>query len=213
MHFTLHKTTPPWAIGKIKFVLFMLALVPLLRLIGLGVLDDLGANPIEFIERSTGTWALVALCLTLSLTPLRWWSGLVWPIQLRRMLGLFMAFYALLHVLTYVWLDHWFDWAEIVLDIKKHPYVLVGFAAFLITLPLAVTSNHYSMKRLKQHWKTLHYGVYIIAPLAILHFWWLVKKDIREPLIYAVIISVLLGVRLLRKLKQNPVLNKQYPSL
>lgn len=191
--------------AKIKAIIFLAALIPLFRLIGLGVMDALGANPIEFIERSTGTWALIGLCLTLSLTPLRWWSGLVWPIQLRRMLGLYMAFYALLHVMTYVWLDHWFDWAEIVQDIKKHPYVLVGFAAFVITLPLAFTSNQFSMKRLKQHWKTLHYGVYIIAPLAILHFWWLVKKDIREPLIYALIISVLLGVRLFRSLKQHHV--------
>ncbi|MDZ4098344.1 MAG: protein-methionine-sulfoxide reductase heme-binding subunit MsrQ, partial [Methylophilaceae bacterium] len=122
----------------IKAPLFVLALIPLARLIWLGVNDNLTANPIEFIERSTGTWALIILLITLSMTPIRLITGITWQIQLRRMMGLFMFFYACLHFTTYVWLDHWFDWSEISKHIIKHPYVLVGFSAFVLALPLAL---------------------------------------------------------------------------
>ncbi len=174
----------------------MAALLPLARLIWLGFNDDLGANPVEFVERSTGTWTLAILLITLSLTPLRLLTGIAWPIQLRRMAGLFMFFYVCLHFLTYIWLDQWFAWDDIVKDIAKHPYVLVGFTAFILAIPLAVTSNQAMIKRLRGRWKTLHTLVYPIAILGVLHFWWLVKKDIREPLIYAVILMVLLGIRI-----------------
>ncbi len=183
----------------IKAVLFLLALIPLARLFWLGFKDDLTANPIEFVERSLGTWALVMLLITLSMTPIRLLTGMTWQIQLRRMAGLFMFFYACLHFLTYIWLDQSFDWAAIIKDIAKHPYVLVGFSAFVLAIPLAATSNKAAIQRLRERWKKLHMLIYPIAILAILHFWWLVKKDIREPLIYALVLAVLLGIRVYYK--------------
>jgi len=183
-------------IAAIKVLVFVLCMLPLARLVYLGVQDNLGANPIEFIERSTGYWALTMLLLTLSLTPVRLLTGRVWPLQLRRMLGLLMFCYACLHLTIYVWLDYSFMWDEIVKDIIKHPYVLVGSAAFLLTIPLAITSNQYMVKILRERWKTLHRLVYIIAILGTLHFLWLVKKDLREPVLFILILSVLLGMRL-----------------
>ncbi|MCB4811802.1 sulfoxide reductase heme-binding subunit YedZ [Methylovorus menthalis] len=190
-------------LGLIKAGLFLLALIPLARLLWLGMHDDLGANPIEFIERSTGTWALVILLVTLSFTPLRLLTGTAWPVQLRRMAGLFMFFYACLHITTYVWLDHWFDWQEIAKDIIKHPYVLVGFAAFMLSIPLALTSSNAMIKRLRQRWKPLHRLVYLVAIFAVLHFWWLVKKDITEPMLYALVLSVLLAIRVAFTLRKR----------
>ena len=190
-------------LGLIKAGLSLLALVPLARLIWLGMQDDLGANPIEFIERSTGTWALAILLITLSFTPLRLLTGTAWPVQLRRMAGLFMFFYACLHITTYVWLDHWFDWQEIAKDIVKHPYVLVGFTAFVLSVPLALTSSNAMIKRLRQHWKSLHRLVYLVAIFAVLHFWWLVKKDITEPMLYAMVLAALLSIRLIFSLRKR----------
>lgn len=186
-------------IAWIKAGLFVAALIPLARLFWLGFTDNLSANPVEFVERSTGTWALVSLLVTLSMTPIRLLTGISWQIQLRRMMGLFMYFYACLHFATYIWLDHWFFWEEITADIVKHPYVLVGFSAFVLATPLAITSNRAMMLRLGQNWKRLHMLVYPIAILAVLHFWWLVKKDIREPLMYALVLALLLGIRLYYK--------------
>lgn len=187
----------------IKAILFALALIPLARLIWLGFEDNLTANPIEFIERSTGTWALIILLITLSMTPIRLLTGVAWQIQLRRMMGLFMFFYACLHFTTYLWLDHWFDWDEITKHIIKHPWVLVGFSAFVLAWPLALTSTNSMMRRLGARWKQLHYAVYLVAILGVLHFWWLVKKDVREPLIYALILAVLLGIRIYYKYKKS----------
>jgi sulfoxide reductase heme-binding subunit YedZ len=183
----------------IKSGLFLAALLPLARLFWLGLSDNLTANPIEFVERSTGTWALAILLITLSMTPIRLLTSVVWQIQLRRMMGLFMFFYVCLHFLTYIWLDQWFDWMAIVKDIAKHPYVLVGFSAFILTIPLAITSNKAMMQRLRERWKKLHQLVYLIAVLGVVHFWWLVKKDIREPLMYALVLALLLGIRIYYK--------------
>ena len=185
----------------VKAAIWLFALMPLARLIWLGVNEDLGANPVEFVERSTGTWTLVILLTTLSMTPIRLLTGQVWQIQLRRLLGLFMFFYACLHITTYVWLDYSFVWVDITKDIIKHPYVIVGFSAFLMTIPLAATSNSYMIKRLKSNWKKLHQIVYLIAILGVLHFWWLVKKDVTEPIYYAAVLALLLGVRLYFKQK------------
>ncbi|CAG0967487.1 Magnetosome protein MamZ [Methylophilaceae bacterium] len=190
-------------ISRFKAILFILALLPLARLVWLGINGGLTANPIEFIERSTGTWALVMLFTALAMTPIRLITGITWQIQLRRMMGLFMFFYACLHFTIYLWLDHWFDWQEITKHITKHPYVLVGFSAFVLSIPLAVTSNNRMMKRLGASWKRLHYSTYAIALLGVLHFWWLVKKDIREPLFYAVVLAVLLGIRIYHKYRKN----------
>lgn len=193
-------TTPSKAqISKIKALVFVLCLIPLARLILLGFQDNLSANPIEFVERSTGFWALFILLVTLALTPIRLITGRVWQIQLRRMLGLFMFFYACLHIITYVWLDFGFNWTDITKDIAKHPRILVGFAAFMLAIPLAATSTNGMVRRLRENWKKLHRLVYAIAILAVVHFWWLVKKDIREPLLYAVILFILLGIRIYYK--------------
>jgi methionine sulfoxide reductase heme-binding subunit len=187
----------------VKIVVWILALLPLARLVWLGFSDGLGANPVEFVERSTGTWTLVILLITLSMTPIRLLTGQVWQVQLRRLLGLFMFFYACLHITTYLWLDYSFMWTDIIKDIIKHPYVIVGFLAFILTIPLAVTSNNAMMRRLKANWKKLHQLVYLIAILGVLHFWWLVKKDVTEPFYYAATLAFLLGVRFYYKYKSK----------
>ncbi len=193
----------------VKVVIWISALLPIARLFWLGLNDDLGANPIEFVEHSTGTWALVFLLISLSMTPIRLITGLVWPIQLRRLLGLWMFFYACLHITAYVWLDFAFMWDEIFKDVAKHPRILVGFAAFVLAVPLAATSNSWMIKKLKTNWKKLHKLVYLIAILAVVHFWMLVKKDITEPFFYAVVLVILLAIRLYYKyLITKPAINK-----
>jgi methionine sulfoxide reductase heme-binding subunit len=193
----------------IKAAIWLLALVPIARVVWLGFHDDLGANPVEFVEHSTGLWALIILLVTLAMTPIRLITGQVWQIQLRRVLGLFMFFYACLHIATYVWLDFNFIWPDIVKDIAKHPRILVGFAAFLLAIPLAVTSNNASMRRLKTNWKKLHQAVYLIAILAVVHFVMLVKKDLTEPLYYAVALAILLGIRLYYKYSAKKIVPKK----
>jgi methionine sulfoxide reductase heme-binding subunit len=180
----------------VKGLVWLLALMPITRLVWLGFNDDLGANPVEFIEHSTGTWALVFLLASLSMTPIRLLTNQVWQIQLRRLLGLWMFFYATLHFIAYIWLDFGFLMDDIYKDVIKHPRILVGFIAFVLTIPLAATSNQYMMKKLKSKWKKLHQSVYIIAILAVLHYLWLVKKDITEPFYYAVVLVILLGTRI-----------------
>lgn len=187
----------------VKMAIWLLALLPILRLVWLGFNDNLGANPVEFVEHSTGTWTLVFLLITLSMTPIRLLTGQVWQIQLRRTLGLFMFFYACLHIISYVWLDFAFIWDELLVDVAKHPRILVGFAAFLLTIPLAITSNSYMIKRLKSNWKKLHQLVYLIAILGVVHFWMLVKKDLTEPIYYAAVLIVLLAVRAYYKYKPS----------
>ena len=197
-------------INLIKVVIWLLALIPLARLIWLGFHDDLGANPVEFVEQSLGLWALIILLVTLSLTPIRLITGRVWVIQLRRLTGLFMFFYACLHITTYVWLDFGFVWADIVKDVAKHPRILVGFGAFLLAIPLTATSNSYMIKRLKTNWKKLHQVVYLLAILAVVHFLWLVKKDVTEPLYYAVALAILFSIRIYYKQKTSKQnINKQ----
>ena len=198
--FSLVKRAPnKQQMSWIKTSVFLIAFFPLIRLIWFGIHDDLSANPIEFIERSTGFWALLILLITLSLTPIRLITKRVWQLQLRRMLGLFMFFYACLHITIYLWLDFSFIWADISKDIIKHPRILVGFLAFILAIPLAITSNRAMVRRLGERWKQLHQLVYLIAILGVVHFWWLVKKDIREPLIYAIILLILLAIRIYYK--------------
>lgn len=190
-------------LGFTKAALFVVALVPLLRLIWLGINDGLGANPIEFITHSTGTWTLIGLLTTLSVTPLRKFTGWNWLIRLRRMLGLFTFFYASLHFMTYIWLDQFFDINTIVKDVIKRPFITVGFLAFVLLIPLAVTSTNSMMKRLGgKNWQRLHRLIYAIATLGVVHYWWLVKKDITQPLIYAVVLALLLGIRVLFKARR-----------
>lgn len=180
----------------VKRLIFITSLWPILSLSIAIFLNNLGANPVEFIERHFGKWALIFLCLTLSMTPLRSITHMNQWILYRRMLGLFTFFYATVHLLCYIGLDYHFAWVDIKNDIIKHRYVLVGFLGWLLLLPLAITSSDKMMRKLKFNWKRLHRLIYLIAILGVLHFLWLVKKDITEPLIYAFIIFILFLLRL-----------------
>jgi sulfoxide reductase heme-binding subunit YedZ len=180
----------------IKRLIFIISLWPILSLSVAIFLNNLGANPVEFIERHFGKWALIFLCLTLSMTPLRRITHMNQWILYRRMLGLFTFFYATVHLLCYIGLDYHFAWIDIKNDIIKHRYVLVGFLGWLLLLPLAITSSEKMMRKLKSNWKRLHRLIYLIAILGVLHFAWLVKKDITEPLIYALIVLILFLLRL-----------------
>lgn len=188
----------PW----IKAAVFALCLAPFLRLVYGGFANSLGTNPIETITRSTGWWTLFLLMATLSVTPLRKLSGAAWLLRLRRMLGLFAFFYACAHFVTFIWFDHWFDVMEIVKDVIKRPFITVGFCALLLLLPLALTSNNAMVRRLGRNWQRLHRAVYLIALLGVLHYWWLVKADLTEPAIFALVLALLLGLRALWRLRR-----------
>ncbi len=179
----------------IKPLVFTLSLLPFVWLLAGTMSDTLGTNPVETLTHETGEWALRFLLITLAITPLRQLSGQSALLRLRRMLGLFAFFYAMLHFITYVWLDQFFDWMEILADIPRRPFITVGFLALLLLVPLALTSTNSMMKRLGRRWKTLHKLVYIIPVLAILHFLWLVKADTREPAIYFAVFLLLMGFR------------------
>lgn len=181
-----------------KALVFLLALLPLGRLFLLGFNDGLGANPIEFITRSTGTWALVFLCLTLAMSPLRWITNMPAWIRYRRMLGLFSFVYAVIHFGIWLWLDQNFDLVDMFKDVLKRPFITMGFLSFVLLIPLALTSNRWSQQQLGRRWKTLHRLVYILAITAILHYWWHkgAKNDLAEVSIYASIIFLLLSCRL-----------------
>jgi methionine sulfoxide reductase heme-binding subunit len=175
-----------------------LALWPLVQLVRGAVGDGLGADPVAALTHGTGDWALRLLLLTLAMTPLRHLLGQPWPIRFRRLLGLYAFLYACLHLATYLVLDLGGWWRQIFEDIVKRPYITVGFTAWLLLVPLAITSTRGWMRRLGRRWAQLHRAVYAAAILAVLHFLWLVKSDLREPLIYAAVLSVLLGVRVWR---------------
>lgn len=185
-------------ITRIKQILFVCALIPFLRLLGFALTDRLGANPLEFISRNTGDWTLYFLSITLAITPLRPLLHVGWIVQLRRTLGLFGFFYASLHFLTFLWFDHFFDLEEMWKDVLKRPFITVGFAAFVCLLPLALTSTNRMMKRLGRHWQTVHRLIYGILPLGVLHYYWMKagKHDLSQPLLFALLISVLLALRL-----------------
>jgi sulfoxide reductase heme-binding subunit YedZ len=184
-------------IARVKSALFVVCLMPLGLLVWRGFTGGLTANPIEFITHTTGWWALAFLMITLAVTPLRRLLDMPWLLRLRRMLGLYACFYASLHFLTWLVVDQFFDWEAIIKDIAKRPYITVGFTAFLLLLPLAATSTNAMVRRLgAARWQSLHRLVYVIAILGVVHFWWLVKKDIREPAVFALILIVLLGARL-----------------
>ncbi len=183
----------------IKSLLFMLALLPFGRLVLFAFTDQLGANPIEFITRNTGDWTLYLLCITLVVTPLRRLSKWNWLIKLRRMIGLFAFFYATLHFTTFLWFDHFFDLAEMLKDVVKRPFITVGFAAFVLLIPLAITSTNGMVKRLGgKRWQWLHRLIYVIASLGILHYWWMKagKHDFEQPIIFGSIVAALLLVRI-----------------
>ncbi|PQV45331.1 protein-methionine-sulfoxide reductase heme-binding subunit MsrQ [Paraburkholderia sp. BL21I4N1] len=190
-----------------KIVVFIAAWYPLARIVLFGVTDRLGANPIEFITRSTGLWTLVFLCVTLAVTPLRRLTGVAAFVRFRRMLGLYAFFYATLHFTTYLWFDKWFDVAAILKDIGKRPFITVGFAAFVLLIVLAVTSPRAMVRKLGRRWQMLHRSIYAIGALAILHFWWMKagKHDLVLPKIYGAIMVALLGWRLIVWMRERRV--------
>ncbi len=181
----------------IKAGLFLLACLPFLRLIVFTYLDQLGANPLEFITRNTGDWTIYLLCITLSITPLRKLIGWNWLVALRRMLGLFSFFYASLHFLAFLWFDHFFDVQAMLHDVIKRPFIAMGFATFILLLPLAATSTKKMMRLLGKGWKTLHQLIYLIIIMGLVHFWWMRagKQNFTQPLFLTGIAFVLLGSR------------------
>ncbi len=188
-----------------KPAVFALCLAPLAWLVGQFLAGGLGANPIEATNRFLGDWALRFLLMTLAVTPLRDLSGVPVFMRFRRMLGLFAFFYVSLHLASYVALDQFFAWKEIWADIVKRRYITVGMIAFVLLIPLAVTSTKGMIKRLGgRRWNRLHMLVYGVAVLAVFHFFMMVKADIREPLIYAAILSALLGYRVVKRLRGRP---------
>jgi sulfoxide reductase heme-binding subunit YedZ len=181
--------------SDLKRLVFLLCLYPLLRLVVLGFTGGLGVNPIEFVTRSLGTWTLTFLLITLTVTPLRRLTGQGGWLRYRRMLGLFAFFYGALHWTSYLWLDQFFDWMEILKDLYKRPFITFGMAAFVMLVPLAATSNDRAVRALKRNWLRLHRLVYPATICAVLHYYWLVKQDVTQPLIYAAILALLLGMR------------------
>ena len=189
-----------------KPFIFLLALAPLGYLLAALLTDALGANPAEALLRSTGLWTLRMLCVLLLVSPLRDMTGWAGLARLRRMLGLFVFFYALVHFVAYVWLDQSGLWDDILLDIPKRPFILVGLLALILLLPLALTSFNAAIRWLgAAHWRRLHQAVYLVALLAILHFFWMRagKRNFDQVALYAVIIGALLAWRLRRFFNQR----------
>lgn len=197
----------------LKPPVFILALLPLAALVAqafssqfslapvlarLGLDQDLGANPVEFVQHATGTSTLVFLCLTLAITPLRKLTNQPWLIKFRRMLGLFAFFYGCLHFLTYLWPDQQFNFAGMLKDVAKRPFITMGFTAFVLMIPLALTSTAGSIRRLGgKRWQKLHRLIYVSAIAGVIHYLWLVKSDIRKPLAFGAVVAVLLGYRII----------------
>lgn len=196
--------TPGKNLRWIKLVVFLACLMPLGRLAWKAFHDALGANPIQVITFSTGTWTLVFLLTTLSVTPLRRLTGQLWLIQLRRMIGLFAFFYACLHFTTYIWLDKFFDVHEMLKDVAKRPFITAGFTAFVLLIPLAITSTRGMIVRLGgKNWQRLHRLIYVSALAGVVHYIWLVKKDERVPTMFATVLGALLLYRILSWMAQR----------
>jgi methionine sulfoxide reductase heme-binding subunit len=191
-----------------KPAVFLLCLLPLVVLAIRAVQSDLGANPIEAITHFTGDWTLRFLLITLAITPAR--RLLEWPdlIRFRRMLGLWAFFYGFLHLMTWMWLDKFFDPADMWADVVKRRFITMGMTAFALMIPLAVTSTRGWIRRLGKNWQRLHRLIYLSAAAGVIHYWWLVKSDIRLPLMYGVILAVLLGLRLLVRRRSGAVARK-----
>ena len=182
-----------------KPIVFLACLVPFGLAIGdlFGITGSLGANPVEELQDRFGNWGLRFVMIALTVTPLRKITGKVWLLRFRRMLGLFAFFYVLMHFLNWLILDQGVLWSAIVEDLVKRPFITLGFTAFLLLAAMAATSTTGMRRRLGKRWDQLHYSVYVVGILGVWHYWWQVKSDVTEPLIYAVILAVLLGYRLL----------------
>lgn len=203
---------PPVIVKHIKPICFVLCSLPLAYLAILFFTDQLGANPIERITRFSGTWALRMLLIALMATPLQRSLGAVWPFRIRRMLGLFGFFYVTLHLSSYTVLDQFFDWYEIYYDLTERPFIMAGMAAFVLLIPLAITSTRKMMRRMGKRWKQLHRLVYLIAALGILHYFLLIKLGWFEPTIYLLLYVALMLMRMpLRKVLSQIV--RRTPAL
>lgn len=185
-----------WTWFSLKLLVHILALIPISLLVYRALHDQLGADPIAALTHQTGDWTLRFLLLSLAMTPLRLVLKKSWPIRFRRMIGLYAFFYACLHFSVYLFLDLGSYWSQIGADIIKRPFITVGFTAWLLLVPLAITSNQWMMRKLKKNWLKLHKLVYVIGILGVVHYYWLVKSDVREPLLYAGILVLLFAIRL-----------------
>ena len=177
-------------------------LLPFLYLLYAGWNNDLGANPIEYITRFTGDWTLLMLLIVLAFRPLVHLTNMRWLLRHRRAVGLYSFFYASCHFTTYIWLDQFFDWQSIVVDILDRPFIFAGFTAFVLLIPLAVTSSDRAVRYLQHRWTLLHRLVYVIAIAGLIHYWWLIRADYLKAWIYLSILSLLLGYRLALYLRQ-----------
>jgi methionine sulfoxide reductase heme-binding subunit len=181
----------------VKTAVFLACLVPAGRLAWRGFHGGLGANPIEFITHSTGDWTLIFLLITLAITPLRKLTHLYWLISFRRMVGLFAFFYGTLHLMTYVWLDKFFDVHEMLHDIARRKFITAGMTAFVLMIPLALTSTKWAIRKLGKRWQRLHRLIYFSATAGVIHYIWLVKADLKKPLEYAAVLGALLLYRVM----------------
>jgi sulfoxide reductase heme-binding subunit YedZ len=179
----------------IKAVVLLLGILPFLLLIKAAMLDQLGANPIEELHFGFGDWALRFLCVSLAITPYKSLTGQSWPTRFRRMIGLFAFFYAAMHFLVYIVLDLSLSVTQFIEEVPRSPYILMGLLTFILLIPLAVTSTKNMQKKLGRSWFKVHRLIYLAAFTALLHYFWLVKLDYTEPLIYAVVITILLAMR------------------
>ena len=191
-------------IGWIRGLVIATATLPMWRLVIWPMTGLAGANPVEFVTRSSGTWTLVFLLLALAVSPLRRLTGATWLMRLRRPLGLACFGYALVHLATWVWLEHWFELAPMLADVLKRPFITAGFMAGVLLVPLALTSTDAMVRRLGRRWGALHRIVYPAAVLGVLHYWWhkAGKADIAEPALYALALAVLLGWRIVARLRR-----------
>lgn len=190
----------------VKWGVFIAASLPFLRLVIAAIFDGLGANPLEFITRNTGDWTLYFLCITLAITPARKLLQWHWLIRLRRMLGLFSFFYAACHFLTFLWFDHFFEIEEMWRDVIKRPFITVGFIAFVMLIPLALSSSNWAIRKMGgKTWQLLHRTVYVIVPLGVLHYVWMRagKNNFTQPMVFAAMVALLLGIRLYWRLKKS----------
>ncbi len=192
-------------LALIKVLVALASLAPLIWLVmrATGMGGTLGANPVEVVLHTLGKTSLNLLLITLAVTPARQLTGQHWLIRLRRMLGLFCFFYAVLHLIVYVALDQGLAWDLLLVDLTQRPYITVGFLAILLMLPLAITSTNAMQRRLGKNWLRLHWLIYPIAVMAVVHFWWQTKLDVVEPAIYAIILGVLLLYRLMRRIRRH----------
>ena len=188
-----------------KPIIFLLCLLPAALVLtdGLEITGRLGANPIEEIQDRFGNWALRFILITLTVTPLRRLTAWNWLIRYRRMFGLFTFFYGLMHFLTWLFLDQGLLLSAIAEDLIERPFITIGFAAFLLLIAMAVTSTNNMRRRLGRRWQKLHYSAYAVGLLGVWHYWWQVKKDITEPLVYAVILAALLAIRIWWRLRRQ----------